>query len=570
MAVTATGLAHWLPEASAAPLRETTLGALLAERAAALPGRPALIFDEPQARATWTYAELDAEVTRLAKALLGHGIGPGQRVAVMAANCPEWVFLEYALGRIGAVLVTVNPSFRQGELDYLLRQARVSALFVAGVFRGFDVGAMLAEMLPGLDRGRPSSGSGGGSAYPDLRLVVQIGAAAVPGALPFDGVLEAAPEISEAALAEVAQGVRPEDVLQIQYTSGTTGKPKGAMLTHRGTITNALLAAERAGYRETDVMVSAMPLFHTAGCVCNVMGMLAAGGCLVVMADFDAGRLLDLIERHGGTITNGVPTMYIRMLQDPGLVAGARDLSRWRIAYTGGTSIPPQVMLDLHARVGCEPVIIMGMTECSPIITQTAPDEPLETRVMTAGVPLPHVEIRIVDPVSGETRPVGAEGELQIRGFLVTAGYFDMAKQTRETISADGWLKSGDLAVMDAEGHLRIIGRIKDMLIRGGENIYPVEIEDWLMQHPAIAEAQVVGVPDPEFGEEIFAFVVLHPGKTLEAGALRDWCRTRIARHKVPRHIAFIEATPKTANGKVRKVDLRRMAEEMLEKDTTA
>ncbi|WP_260348124.1 AMP-binding protein [Alloyangia mangrovi] len=274
MGVTATGLSHWLPEASAAPLRETTLGALLAERAAALPERPALIFDDPQAQATWTYAQLDAEVTRLAKALLGHGIAPGQRVAVMAANCPEWVLLEYALGRIGAVLVTVNPSFRQGELDYLLRQARVSALFVAGVFRGFDLGAMLAEMLPGLDHGRPD----GGSAYPDLRLVVQIGAAPVPGALPFAKFLEEAPTVSGIALAEAAQAVRPEDVLQIQYTSGTTGKPKGAMLTHRGTINNALLAAQRAGYRETDVMVSAMPLFHTAGCVCNVMGMLAAGG----------------------------------------------------------------------------------------------------------------------------------------------------------------------------------------------------------------------------------------------------------------------------------------------------
>ncbi|SDI58746.1 fatty-acyl-CoA synthase [Alloyangia pacifica] len=566
MGMSTTAVAHWLPEASDPPLREVTLGTLLAERAAARPECPALIFDEPDLRVSWTYAQLDAEVTRLAKALLGHGIGPGDRVAVMAANCPEWVLLEYALGRIGAVLVTVNPSFRSGELDYLLRQARVSALFIAGDFRGFDLGAMLAEMLPALDRGDP----GGDASYPDLRRVVQIGAVPVPGALAFDAFLAGAGETSDAALAEAAGAVRPEDVLQIQYTSGTTGKPKGAMLSHRGTINNALLAADRAGYRETDVMVSAMPLFHTAGCVCNVMGMLAAGGCLVAMADFDAGRMLDLIEAHGGTITNGVPTMYIRMLQDPRLIAGARDLSSWRIAYTGGTSIPPQVMLELQSRVGCEPVIIMGMTECSPIITQTVPEEALEARVRTAGVPLPHVEIRIVDPESGETRPVGAEGELQIRGFLVTAGYFDMPDQTAAAISPGGWLKSGDLAVMDAEGHLRIIGRIKDMLIRGGENIYPVEIEDWLMQHPAIAEAQVVGVPDAEFGEEIFAFVVLRAGEELEAAALRDWCRARIARHKVPRHIAFIEVTPKTANGKVRKIDLRRMAEEMLEKDAIA
>ncbi|MBE9640509.1 AMP-binding protein [Salipiger pacificus] len=564
--MTATGGAHWLPEATDPPLRDVTLGELLSERAAALPDRPALIFDDAGAPPCWTYAELEAQVIHLAKALLAQGIAPGDRVAVLSGNCPEWVLLEYALGKIGAVLVTVNPSFRSGELDYLLRQARVSALFAAGVFRGFDTGALLAGMLPALDAGRP----GAQSAYPDLQLVVQLGAARVPGALPFGSVLSGAAKTSDAALAKVARAVRPEDVLQIQYTSGTTGKPKGAMLTHRGTVNNALLAAARAGYRETDVMVSAMPLFHTAGCVCNVMGMLAAGGALVVMADFDAARVLDLIEAHGGTVTNGVPTMYIRMLQDPRLCAGSRDLSSWRIAYTGGTSIPPQLMLELHDRIGCEPVIIMGMTECSPIITQTVPEEPLEARVRTAGVPLPHVEICIVDPESGAVQPVGAEGELQIRGFLVTAGYFDMPDQTDAAIGSDGWLKSGDLAVMDAEGHLRIIGRIKDMLIRGGENVYPVEIEDWLMQHPAIAEAQVVGVPDPEFGEEIFAFVVLRAGEELEAAALRDWCRSRIARHKVPRHVAFIGSTPKTANGKVRKVDLRKMAQEMLEKDTIA
>ncbi len=311
-------------------------------------------------------------------------------------------------------------------------------------------------------------------------------------------------------------------------------------------------------------MVSAMPFFHTAGCVCNVIGMAAVGGCLVAMENFEAGRMLDLLERHRGTVVNAVPTMYVRLLQDETLAAGERDLSAWRIAYVGGTSIPPSLMLELKEKIGCDPAIIMGMTECSPIITQTLPDEPLEEKVRTAGVPLPHVEIRIVDPTTGGVVPIGREGELQIRGFLVTAGYYAMPKATAAAIDADGWLRSGDLAVMDAAGHLRIVGRLKDMLIRGGENVYPVEIEDRLLEHPDIAEAQVVGVPDDEFGEEIFAFIVARDGRTIDPQALKDWCRQTMARHKMPRHVAVIEATPKTANGKVRKVELREEARAMI------
>lgn len=560
MGMAGNGSAHWLPETDGLALRQITLGGLLTERAATFADRRAIVFDEPGAHVSWTYGQLDAEVNRLAKALLAAGIGRAERVAMLAPNCPEWVLAEYALARIGAVLVTVNPAFRKGEIDYLLKQSQAAALLAVGRHRGFDLGALLADMLPPLRDGRPEPGG----AYPALRLVVRIGSDDIAGALGFEALTDRAHEVTDDALGARAAAVQPGDVVQIQYTSGTTGKPKGAMLTHRGTINNALLAADRAGYRAEDIMVSAMPFFHTAGCVCNVMGMLAAGGCLVAMADFEAGRLLDLMERHGGTVTNAVPTMYIRMLQDERLLAGERDLSRWRLAYVGGTSIPPSLMLELHRRIGCEPVIIMGMTECSPIITQTLPTEPIDQKVMTAGVPLPHVEIRIVDPDSGATVPVGAEGELQIRGFLVTAGYFDMAEATNAAIDADGWLKSGDLAVTDAQGHLRIIGRIKDMLIRGGENIYPAEIEDRILENADVAEAQVVGVPDAEFGEEIFAFIVPRDGRTVEPAALREWCKARMARHKVPRYVAVIEATPKTANGKVRKVELREVARSMV------
>ncbi|MBO0902812.1 AMP-binding protein [Jiella sonneratiae] len=556
-------LSHWLPESDGAALRDITLGALLAEQAGRFPERPALLFDGPLGTVRYGYRDLDAAVDRLAKALIAIGVGHRDRVAVMAANSPEWVLLEYALARIGAVLVTVNPALRRAELDYLLAQSGAAMLFAAGEHRGFPIADMLCEMMPDFS-GRNGGARAGDGAYPALRRVVSIGGPQIPGALAFTALLARAEEISDEVLATRAAAVAPADIVQIQYTSGTTGKPKGAMLTHRGIVNNALFAGRRAGYRESDVMVSAMPFFHTAGCVCNVVGMAAVGGSLVAMESFDAGPMLDLLERHRGTIVNAVPTMYVRLLQDEALRKGRRDLSAWRIAYVGGTSIPPSLMLELKETVGCDPAIIMGMTECSPIITQTVPDEPLKEKVATAGVPLPHVEIRIVDPATGEIVPIGREGELQIRGFLVTAGYFDMPEATAAAIDADGFLKSGDIAVMDEGGHLRIVGRIKDMLIRGGENVYPVEIEDRLLAHPDVAEAQVVGVPDAEFGEEIFAFVVPRDGRTVEPEALRNWCRQHMARHKMPRHVAVIEATPKTANGKVRKVELRELAKTMI------
>lgn len=559
------GLSHWTPETGGVDLTAMTLGALLREQAHRYADRPAIIFDDCDAQPAmrWTYAELDRRVDNLAKALLAAGAVQGDRIAVMAPNCPEWVLLEYALARIGAVLVTINPAFRRSELDYLLRQGRISMLFAVGEYRGHDLAGMIGSMLSG--------GEGGDKAerpFPELRRVIQLGDAVILGASEFSDFVKEAATVDAAALEHREALVRPQDTAQIQYTSGTTGQPKGAMLTHFGTVNNAIQAGRRAGYRETDVMVSAMPFFHTAGCVCNVIGMAAVGGCLVAMKQFEAAKMLDLIEKHGGTITNAVPTMYVRILQDDALLAGQRDIASWRLAYTGGTAIPPSLMRDLHEQTGADPVIIMGMTECSPIITQTVPTDPFERKISTAGVPLPHVEIRIADLTDGQTVPTGAEGELLIRGFLVMEGYFDMPERTAEAIDADGWLHSGDIGVLDADGYLRIVGRIKDMIIRGGENIYPVEIEDHLLSHKSVAQAQVIGVPDPEFGEEICAFVVPRPGQEFDSRQLRDWCRQTLSRHKLPRYVAVLPDMPQTANGKVRKVELRAMAQSMIERGT--
>lgn len=551
------GLSHWTAEGDAADLHDITLGALLRQQSGRFTQRRAFVFDEGIGRSAviWTYAELDEKVDDLAKALIAAGVAHGDRVAVMAPNCPEWLLLEYSLARIGAVLVTVNPAFRQSELDYLLRQGRVSMLFMVGEYRGFDLAGMIGDMLQD-------------QTYPDLRRIIRIGAIDIPSADEFADFVASGETVDPATLARREAVVTSRDVVQIQYTSGTTGQPKGAMLTHFGTVNNARLAGQRAGYGETDVMVSAMPFFHTAGCVCNVIGMAAVGGCLLVMEQFNATRMLDLIEAYCGTVTNAVPTMYVRMLQDEKLATGQRQLSSWRVAYTGGTAIPPSLMRELHEKTGAEPVIIMGMTECSPIITQTVPSDSFERKTSTAGVPLPHVEIRIADPGDGHTVPTGAEGELLIRGFLVMAGYFDMPDRTAQAIDSEGWLHSGDIGVLEEGGYLRIVGRIKDMIIRGGENIYPVEIEDHLLGNETVAEAQVVGVPDPEFGEEICAFVVARPGHAVDASQLRDWCRQTMSRHKLPRYVVALPSMPQTANGKVRKVELRDLARTMIDEGT--
>lgn len=555
----------WTAEPGDGPLREITLGGLLEECAATQPDRPALIFDSHGVH--WSYRDLNDRAEGLARGLFAWGIRHGDRVAVLSPNSPDWVLIEYALARIGAVLVTVNPAFRTSEIAYQLDQGRVAALLAVAEYRGFDIASALGALMPDL-AWSDTAGLRDDHPFPTLKRIATL-AGDIPGATTFANILEMAGTVDGAAFARVRDAVRPEDTAQIQYTSGTTGNPKGAMLSHRGVVNNAILMSARAGFTAEDRMVSAMPFFHTAGCVCNVIGMAAVGGCLIQMPAFDAGEMLRLIEDRRATIVNAVPTMLIRMLQHPEFEAGRVDVSSLRIAFTGGTTIPPTLMRDIRDRMGADPMIIMGMTECSPIITQTRPEDPFETRIATAGTPVPHTELKIVDE-NGAAVPLGTPGELLIRGYLVTQGYFDMPDRTAEAIDSDGWLGSGDLAVLDPGGYLRIVGRIKDMLIRGGENIYPAEIEDFLIGHPDVSDAQVVGVPDAEMGEEVFAFVIPASGRAIDTEALRDHCRQALARHKVPRRIATLDAFPQTANGKVRKMDLREMAAAILRDEAGA
>lgn len=558
--------AYWHATGHDIPLLDITLGGLLDRQAQQYSRRTAAILHDIGTgdETAWTYAELKETVDLLARGLMAWGVAKGDHVAVMAPNCPEWLLLEFALAKLGAVLVTANPAFRGRELDYLLTQGKITHLIFMPAYRKMDIAAMLAAMLPDVARedGRMTS-----DRYPHLRGVSVIGDG-VDFALPFARFNVLAERVTPGDLEARQASVQPLDVMQIQYTSGTTGHPKGAMLTHYSTINNARLMGMRAGFRPDDVMLSAMPFFHTAGCVCNVIGMMAAGGCLVAMNAFDAAAMLKLWEAHQATIINAVPTMYSRMLHHPDFAQHRTD--SLRIAFAGGTSIPPSLMREMHERTGADPMIIMGMTECSPIITQTDPADPFETRISTAGTPLPHTEIRIIHPETGEPCDWGEKGELCIRGYLLTRGYFDMPDKTAETIDADGWLHSGDLAVVEKTGHLQIVGRLKDMIIRGGENVFPVEIEDFLLDHPGIAQVQVVGVPDHDLGEEIFAFVLPAPDVSITPEQVQSHCRTHLARHKLPRYVHLVESFPMTPNGKIRKYALRELAAELVVKESNS
>ena len=548
-------LSVWEAETQDAHLLDLTVGDMLDQQAARFGEREALVQAVGDTDATllrWTYAELRDRADQAARGLIAIGIAAGDHVAVLAPNLPEWILLEYALAKVGAVLVTVNTAYRQHELGYLLRQGRVRTLFTVAAFRGNDYLTTLHTLI--------AEGS-----VPEFEQAVLLGEEPGEGTLTFAELLRRSDAVSPEALRQRQAAVRPGDVVQIQYTSGTTGAPKGVMLTHTGILNNANLMGHRAGWTEQDRLLAVMPLFHTAGCVCNVLGMLTRGGALIGMAVFDAARALGLIVAERVTIMNGVPTLFLRLLNEPGVREGRYHAgSTLRTAFVGGTSIPATVLQQMLDAFGARPMVIMGMTEASPLITQTLPTDSLERNSSSAGIPLPFTEIKVIDPASGEAVPLNAEGELCIRGYGVTPGYFAMPERTAETIDAEGWLHSGDLATLDEGGYLRIVGRTKDMVIRGGENIYPAEIENLLMHHPMVEQVQVVGVPDTEFGEEAFAFIILRPGAELTEAALRDDARASFSRHKVPRYMAFVDAFPQTASGKVQKFELREQARRLV------
>ncbi len=554
------GVAFWEAETEGLELIETTIGDLLDRQAELFPDKEALIYNYPEIgiEMRLTYRQYREEADRLAKGLLALGVEKGEHVAVWATNTPEWVLLEMALAKIGAVLVTINTNYRAGELEYILRQGDVSLLLMIENCRDNSFLDSIYSIAPELkDVNDPMRQMLSSSRLPLLKRVVLIGGERHPGLIPYREVLETGIGVSDEALRARQASVVARDTVQIQYTSGTTGFPKGAMLTHHGLVNNALIFTARCGLASEDRFVTAMPFFHCAGCVCNVLGALSRGATLIPLITFDPEKQLDLVAREKGTYLIGVPTMLIAMLNHPRFQAGEFDTTSLRYAGSGGSPVPVALMEEVKAKMGADSMIVFGQTEASPIITQTLPNDSFELKSATVGTPLPHTEVKIVDPRTSEPVAVGQSGELLTRGYLVMKGYYKMPDKTAEAIDADGWLHTGDLATMDARGYVNIVGRLKDMVIRGGENLFPAEIEAFLMRHPSVVEAQVVGVPDAFMGEELCALVRVKPGESANEESIRLYCRSGLSRQKIPRYIQFVTEFPLTASGKVKKFELR-------------
>lgn len=521
-------------------LLETTIGANLAASALAFPDRDALV-DVPSGR-RWSYAELLADVRRLATGLLQAGISTGDRVGIWAPNCAEWVLTQYAAAEIGAILVNVNPAYRSHELAYALKQSGAAMVISAARFKTSDYVGLLREVAPDC---------------PDLREVVFIGS-------PRWQELAGTP-IDTEALARVAATLHAQDPINIQYTSGTTGYPKGATLSHRNILNNGYLVGELLGYTAADRVCLPVPLYHCFGLVMGNLAATSHGAAIVLPGPgFDPAATLRTVQQEACTSLYGVPTMFIAELGLPDF--GDYELSSLRTGIMAGSPCPAEVMRrvidDMHM-AGI--AICYGMSETSPVSTQTRAEDSLAQRVETVGRVGPHLEIKLTDPDTGATVPRGQVGELCTRGYSVMSGYWNDPEKTATAIDAGGWMHTGDLAVMDGDGYLRITGRIKDMVIRGGENIYPREIEEFLHTHPDIRDAQVIGVPDATYGEELMAVVMMRDGASpLTVEQLREFCAGRLAHFKVPRYLRVVDEFPMTVTGKVRKDEMRRQAAEHL------
>ncbi len=517
---------HW-PADTSEPILETTVGSVLRAATTAAPERTALVAwgVDPGVRQTWTFAELRRDAERTARALLAR-FEPGEHIAIWAPNSPEWLLLEFGAGLAGLVIVTVNPAYRRRELDYVLRQSRSVGLFHVATFRGNPMAETVAEVRADL---------------PDLREVIAMEH--------WDEFLSAAADSRELPV------VTPDDPAQIQYTSGTTGFPKGALLHHRGLTNNARLTLQRLRGGAGDVYAHAMPFFHTAGCVLSTLGPLQMQATHAFLPAFDPGRALELVERERATHFLGVPTMLIAMMEHPEFQR--RDLSSLRAVASGGANVAPEIVHAIESRLGASFTIVYGQTESSPIITSVGLDDSPADKAETVGTPLPQTAVKIVDPVTGAVVPPGAVGELCTRGYLVMHEYFDKPEATAAAIDRDGWLHTGDLATMDARGYCKITGRLKEMVIRGGENLFPAEIEAVLYEHTAVAEVAVIGVPDPKMGEELAAFVRVHDGERPTVEALRAHVREHLAAPKTPRYWIFVDEFPLTGSGKIQKFVLR-------------
>ena len=545
----------------------STIGDVLDRQAERFAERDALVNVETGER--YTYAEFRDEVERVARGLMALGIQRGHHVGIWATNYSEWVLTQFATAKVGAVMVNVNPAYRTHELAYVLEQSEANAMILIGRFRNSDYAAMLNEVVPELKDSNP--GELRSSQFPYLRNLICIpphgdssDAVTPAGMWAWDEMVAKHSEVSPEQLATRQSECLPDDPINIQYTSGTTGNPKGAMLTHHNLVSNGLYVGDAIELTENDRLCVPVPFYHCFGCVMGNLGCVTHGSAIIIASEhFDPLKTLQALEQERCTALYGVPTMFIAQLGHADF--DSFDVSSLRTGIMAGSPCPIEVMRQVIDRMGAHQMTIAyGQTEHSPVITQTLVSDSIERRVSTVGAVLPGVEARIVDPENGEILGPGIQGELQARSSMVMQGYYNMPEATAAAIDDEGWLHTGDLAEVDEDGYYKITGRLKDMIIRGGENVYPREIEEFLYTHPKISDVQVIGVPDERFGEEVMAWVMLRPGESADAEEIREFCRGKIAHFKVPRYVRVTEEFPMTVTGKIQKFRMREMAVEEL------
>ena len=541
------------------PLLGETIGQQFDRTVATWPDRLALVVRQQGIRLSW--AELAARVEDMAAGLLALGLEPGDRVGIWSPNNAEWVITQFATARAGLILVNINPAYRLHELEYALTKVGCRALVTATAFKSSDYAGMLQTLLPELADCAP--GALAAARAPDLRSVIQIGAHSIPGSFAFAGIAARGGAAERARLKELAATLQFDDPINIQFTSGTTGAPKGATLTHHNILNNGYFTAEGMALTEQDRLCIPVPLYHCFGMVMGVLGCLTHGAAMIFPGEgFDPLATLQAVAEERCTALYGVPTMFIAEMGHPDFATF--DLGSLRTGIMAGSPCPIEVMRQAMEKMHLRDITIAyGMTETSPVSFQTGLDAPIERRVSTVGQIHPHLEAKVVDG-EGRVVPAGTPGELCTRGYSVMLGYWEDEARTRQAIDAAGWMHTGDLATIDAEGYCAIVGRIKDMVIRGGENVYPREIEEFLYRHPKIADVQVFGVPDVKFGEEVCAWIRLREGETMTETEVHAFCRDQIAHYKVPRYVRFVPEFPMTVTGKVQKFLMReQMAKEL-------
>ena len=543
------GLSH-VAGSTERPLLDATIPEFLAEVVRRHGERPAAVFRQTGDR--WSYDQLSRRVDRLAAGLLALGLYKGDRVAIWSPNRPEWLLAQFATARVGLILVNINPAYRVSELEYALNKVGAKALMLATQFKTSAYVEMLRELAPELDTCPP--GRLEAKRLPELRSVIELTPSPSPGAFSFDEVMAKGEGGPRSRLDAITQGLSPDDPINIQFTSGTTGAPKGATLTHRNIVNNGISVARAMKLSPSDVLCIPVPFYHCFGMVLGNLAATAYGVKMVFPSEgFDPGDTLAALEEESCTGMHGVPTMFAAVLDHPEF--GKAKL-RLRTGIMAGSPCPEPLMKRVIRDMGADEITIAyGMTETSPVSFQSSTDDPVSVRVSTVGRIQPHCECKVVDE-EGKTLPVGQPGELWTRGYLVMKGYWDDPERTAEVLK-DGWMHTGDMATIEARGYARIVGRIKDMLIRGGENVYPAEVESFLLTHDQIADVQVFGVPDPKYGEEVAAWIIPRSKGALTAEAVRDFCKGQIAHYKVPRHVRFVDEMPLTATGKAQKFKMK-------------